>query len=354
MTTQGDREPDAESNFPPGLGKNDQFLYREIEKVNKHMNEIIKSVDAIPAGVDAKIEPVNSKLTTIVQAIEAFAKLPETVEKIRQESAAFRSFRDRIEGHEDSIKILVKKNAWKVIRWVLGVTAVGVCAVVGGAFYLGSFLTTINGNVGEMKDSVGEIKNSVGKLEAATYELNGTTKGQSERLKVMEEQLKTAQASMRETAKTAAEASDKASERIAGALKTFEKRTGKSNEDLGSKIDAVERKIEETSNVLVLSFTLTPEDKPDVKSETHLIYEMRVPPEQRRPRGTKAFQAGAVSFFDGSALYRPSGVVATAYPKGEDIVQIELFFQDKSAIERFRKWLTERRVIRLRITFALG
>ena len=52
--------------------------------------------------------------------------------------------------------------------------------MVGGAFYLGSFLTTINGNVGEMKNSVGEMKNSVGKLEAATYELNGTTKGQSE------------------------------------------------------------------------------------------------------------------------------------------------------------------------------
>jgi peptidoglycan hydrolase CwlO-like protein len=340
MATQGDRESEIEPNFPPGLGKNDLFLYREIAKVSSQMNEIVKVVNAVPSSIDAKIEPVNRQLETIVQTIESFARLPENVEKIREESTAFLSFRDRIEGHENAIRNLVKKYAWRVTAAVLLAAGSVVITAVGGAFYLGTFLTTINGNVGEMKDSIGEMKDSIGKQEATTYELNGTTKAQGEHLKSMDEQLKAVQVSMRETAIKVAESSDKASDRIAGIV--------------GGKIDALERKIEETSDVLVFSLTLTPGDKPEFKSETHVIYEMPIPPRQRRSGGTKAFQAGAVSFLDGDTLFRPSGVVANAYPKQEHIIVIELFFQDKSAFEGFMKRLSERRSIRLKITLSLG
>ncbi len=303
------------------------------------MNEIVKAVNAVPASVDSKIEPLNNRLATVVSAIESFSRTSENIEKIREEFTGFRSFREHIEGYEKEIKAYLKRAFW----WVLGLVVSAICS----AYYFGLTMSAIGVNVGEMKDSVE-------KLQALTYELNGTTKGQGERLKSMDEQLKAMQVSVRETARTVAETSDKASVRIARAVDAFEEHAGKNNVDLSSKIDAIERKLEEISDVVVLSFILTPETKPDFKSDTRLTYEMRVPPQQRRSAGSKAFQAGAVSFFDGDVFFRPVGVMATAYPKREDTVGIDLAFQDKSALEAFMKRLGERRSIRLKITFSLG
>ena len=66
-----------------------------------------------------------------------------------------------------------------------------------------------------------------------------------------------------------------------------------------------------------------------------------------------------MSFFDGQALLRPPGVAATAQPMKEDgRVPIQLFFQDKSALEGFEKLLNPlpetRKSLRLKITFTLG
>ena len=65
------------------------------------MNEIVQAVTALPADVDAKIEPLNSRLAAIGQAIESLSKLSENVEKIREEFTGFRGFRERIEGYRE-------------------------------------------------------------------------------------------------------------------------------------------------------------------------------------------------------------------------------------------------------------
>ena len=92
---------------------------------------------------------------------------------------------------------------------------------------------SVSQSFSEVKGSVGEVKGSIDKLQAITYELNGTMKGH-------DEQIKAVQVAVREaSAKTAAETTDKAAERITGVLKAFEERTAKGNAALAGKFDAI-------------------------------------------------------------------------------------------------------------------
>jgi predicted nucleic acid-binding Zn-ribbon protein len=341
MAIPDNPEPDTEPNIPPSMTKGDQYLFREIQKVGSHMSDIADVVNSLPAEVDAKIEPLSSRLAAIVQAIEALPKLSDNVERISAEFTGFRSFRDRVEGYEKEIKGYIKKFLWGAFASAL--------TIVATAFYFGWTMSAINANVGDMK-------NSVEKLQTATYELNGTTKSHGEQLRSVGEQLKTLQVSMRDATGAAAETSGKASDRLAGVLEAFEKRINKNNALLDRKIDTIDRRIEESADVWVLSLTLTPEEKPAFKSDGSLIYEMEIPQQQRpiRAGGSKTFLAGAVTFFDRDDILRPPGVVATAYPIKENKVRIELYFREKSALEGFVKRLDELRSIRMKITFAVG
>ena len=280
METQNDPGPGTGPAFPPGIeSRGDKYLYSEIQKVGTHVREIVKAVSSLPAEVDAKIEPLNGRLAALGQAIESLSKLSENVEKIRDEFTGFRGFRERIEGREKLIEGTIKKFA----GWAIGGVIGGVVAVAGAAYYVGLTMGAINANVAEMKTSVSDMKGSIDKLEKVTYDLNGTMKGQDERLKHLGDQLKAAQDSMQGVAaKTAAETSDRASERISAVLEVFEKRIGKDNASLAGKLDAIERRVEETSDVLVLWLTLAPGDKPISRSETALSYYLPVPPEQRQ------------------------------------------------------------------------
>jgi hypothetical protein len=368
METRGEHGPGAEPDPPPGLtSKGDQYLYRRIEEVSSGMNEIVKAVNAVPAGVDArvdaKLEPLNSRLEALGRAIDSFAKLAEDVQKIREEFTGFRSFRERIEGREKFIEDLLRKYA----IWLIGV-------VVLGAFYLGGFLMSINGNIGEMKNSIGEVKGSIDKLQSITYEFNGTLKRHDGRLEGMDKQLNDMRGSVREiSAKTATETSDKAAERIAGILDGAEKRIGaeveqrigKNDAALAGRLDVFERKFEEASDVLVLWLALNPGDKPAARSDTSLNYYPPVSPSQK-PRAMRAAHSpsktlldGVVNFYIGDELFRPAGVVATAQPmKDEGRVPIQLFFRDKAALEDFEKVMGRLREdgkpMRLKVTFTLG
>jgi hypothetical protein len=366
METQSNRGPGTEPELPSDIRtKGDQYLYRKIEEVSSGMNEIVKAVSAVPAAVDArvdeKLEPLNSRLEVLGRAIDSFAKLTEDVQKIREEFTGFRSFRERIEGREKFIEDLVKKYA----TWLIG-------AVVLGAFSLGGFLMSINGNIGEMKDSIGEVKGSIDKLQSITYELNGTLKGHDERLKSMDKQLNDMQVSARTTSvKTAT--SDKAAERIAGMLDgvekrigaEFEKRIGKSDAALAGRLGSLERKFEEASDVLVLWLALNPGDKPVARSDKSLNYDPPVPlsQKQRAMRAAhspgKTLLDGVVHFYIGDNLVRPAGVVATAQPMtDEGRVSIQLFFRDNAALEGFEKVMDRLREdgkpMRLKVIFTLG
>ena len=243
--------------------------------------------------------------------------------------------------------------------------------MIGGAYYLGSFLTTISVKLGhlegsvsqsfsEMKGSVGEVKGSIDKLQAITYELNGTLKGH-------DEQIKAVQVAVREaSAKTAAETTDKAAERITGVLKASEERTGKGNAALAGKFDAIERRAEEASDSLVVWLVLNPGDKPVARSDTTLTNHLPVPPQDKKviihggQSRSKTIQAGVVTLYEGGELLKPPGVIAaTARPMDDQgRVPIQLFFRDKTALEGFEKVMDrlrdERKPMRLKVTFALG
>lgn len=351
----------------PRAETRDKYLYGEIQKVGTHVNEIARAVNALPAEVDARIEPLNGRLATLAQAIESLSKLSENVEKIREEFAGFGTFRERIEGREKSIEDAMKKLATRAVVGVIGL----IVSVAGAAYYVGSTMTGIDANIAQTKDSVGEMKTSLDKLQAATYELNGTLKGQGERLnaqgerlKGVEEQLKAAQASIREApAKTAAEASDKTSERVAGVIEALGKRINQTNAELAGKLEAIGHRVDEASDVLVVWLTLSPGDKPVGRSDTTLTYYLPVPPPQRQKviqaLQSKTLLGGVVNLFDGEALLRPPGVTATAQPMKEDgRIPIQFFFQDRSALEGFERLQNPspeaHKSIRLRITFTLG
>src|SRR5690349_7687995 len=105
METRDDRGPGAEPEPTPGLTtKGDRYLDRKIDDMRAYMNEIAKVVTALPAGVDQKIEPLNTRLDALDQAIDSFAKLAEDVQKIREEFTGFRGFREHVEGLEKSAK----------------------------------------------------------------------------------------------------------------------------------------------------------------------------------------------------------------------------------------------------------
>jgi uncharacterized coiled-coil protein SlyX len=236
--------------------------------------------------------------------------------------------------------------------------------IIVAAFSLGVFLKSINGNIDQMKTSIGEIKTSMDKQQSLIYELNGTMKGQSERLnaqrenlKSINEQLKAVQVSVRETpARIADETSDKASERIAGML---EKRLGKNIVDLAGKVDAIDRRIEETSSSLVLWLTLTSADKAVAISETSLTYELRIPMQdsmtQAKQKAMRGATAGAVNFFVGDKPWVTPVVGATAQPTRGDKVPIHIFFRDKSSRDEFGRLLSQiygnRMFVRLKVTF---
>lgn len=327
------------------------------------MNEIVKLVSTLPPEVDAKVEPLNSRLTALALAIESLSKLSENVEKIREEFTGFRGFRERIEGRERTIERSIKKFALWVIGGVLTAGTGLVATIAIAAYQVGSTMGTINTNVSEMKSSID-------KLQASAYELNGTTKDQGARLndqgellKKMDERLEAVQVSVRQaSAKTAAETSDKTAERIAGVLEAAEKRTGRADADVLGRLEAIERKVEEASDVLVLSLALTARDRPISRLDASLTYYLLVPPQQKQ-KAIRAIQSktpldGAVNFFDGDVLLRPTGVTATAQPmKVDGRVPIRLFFQDRSALEGFEKLLGQlseaHKSMRLRVTFAL-
>jgi hypothetical protein len=317
MATQRDESGD-DPNIPPGFGKHDEYLYREIVKVGLKMHEIVKVVDEVPARIDARIDPVNRQLATIVSTIESHSKTVEIVESIRKTA---------------------NRYLWLAILAPLGSVGVIVLAVWSAGHYYGSSTSTLIANVAEIKTDMGEMKNFISKHDAVNYDLNGNMKAHDERLKNMEEQHKAEQNSTREAA-------GKSSERIVAVLEAIEKRTG-------TRIDAIERKLEETSDVLVWSLNLSSDNKPEAKSDTHLVYVLHVPPQQKRANTIKGFLSGAVTFFEGEQPFRPPGLGAAAYPQG-DGVRIELYFQDKSSLEGFVKRLETRRVFRLKITFALG
>src|SRR5262249_47421566 len=159
----------------------------------------------------------DARLATMGQAIESLSKLSDNVERIRDEFTGFRSFRERIEGYEKGVKDKLRGILWSGFAAVV--------AAVSAAFYFGWTMSSIRGDVGDMKAAVE-------KLQANTYELNGTIKGQDERLKgqdehmkTMEDRLKSMQVAIGETsAKTASETSNKTSELIAGVLDAYGKR----------------------------------------------------------------------------------------------------------------------------------
>jgi hypothetical protein len=89
MAKQGDREPETEPRPPSELRTGgDRFLYREMTKkigeMESHMSEIVKIVNAVPVSIDARVEPVNRQLATIVSTIESHSKTVEIVESIRK------------------------------------------------------------------------------------------------------------------------------------------------------------------------------------------------------------------------------------------------------------------------------
>ena len=385
METQGDRGLGAEPEPPPGLSKGDQYLFREmgreIGQVRAEMGEIVKAVNALPAGVDQKIEPLNSRLTGLDQAVRSLSDLSGAVQQIREEFTGFRSFRERIEEREKFIEGSLKKLTVWMVRGLIGAVVsavVGTLGVIGTVaftgYQIGSTMRGIDTNVAQAQKDVGEIKGSVEKLrgemrgdveklQAATYELNGTTKSQGERLKAIDEQLRAVHVSVREApAKTAAETSEKTAERIAGELQAFKKST----EDLAGRFNTFERKAEEASDILVLWLALNPGDKPVGASDTTLYYYPPVPPQQKQKvlhagqSRSKTLLAGVVIFYEGDELLRLPGLVAaTAQPmKDEGRIPIRLFFQDKAAREGFEKVMDrlreDRKPMRLKVTFTLG
>jgi len=326
------------------------------------MNQIVQAVEALPANVDAKIEPLNTRLSSIAQAIEALSNLSEDVRQIRGEFTGFRDFQKRIERYEESAKDAFKKFA----KWV-GFSAFGVIvAVTGAAYYVGSTMKGINDIVAQGQKDVGEIKGDVEELQAAISESNGTMKGHDERLKSIDEQLRAVQVSVREApTRTAAEISDKTAERIAGEFQAFKKSVA----DMAGRFEAVERKVEEASDVLVLWLALNPEDKPVAvvgTPDTTLFYEVPVPPQQKlkalhaNQRRSAVPPAAAVTFYDGDERLRPPGVIAaTARPMREDgKVSIALFFSDKAARGEFEKFMDHLRDVhkpmRLKVTYTPG
>jgi hypothetical protein len=361
MGTQGDPEPAGEPDVPPGLTtKADQYLFRRIEEVSSGMNEIVKAVDAFPARVDAKIEPLNNRLATIVQAIESLPMLSKNVEKISEEFAGFRNFRDRIEGREKLIEDSIKKSAAWVVRGVVGAalaTASVIVTVAGTGYYIGSTLTGIKADVANMTKSSGEMKSSVDALQKTAFDLNGSAsrqdqslKDQGARLENIDRDLRAMQLSVRESsAKTAAESSDSTVERIGGLLKSQEKRAGTRAEDLTKRVGAIERKLEEVTDVWVLSLTLAPSSRPEIKSDTQLVFEVEIPQQQRRPVSERTYLAGAVRFVDPDVRSHLKGfVMGTAFPIGQDKARVTLFFDSKSALSAFVLELAERRSIRVR------
>lgn len=380
METQGARGLGAEPEPPPGLSKGDQYLFREmgreIGQVRADMSEIVKAVSALPAGVDQRIEPLNSRLTALDQAVRSLSDLSGDVQQIREEFTGFRSFRERIEEREKLIEGSLKKLAVWMVGGLIGaiVATLGVIGTVGlTGYHIGSTMKGIDANVyqaqkdvGEIKGSVeklrGEMRGDVEKLQAATYDLNGNLKSQGERLKGMDEQLRAVQVSVREApARTAAETSDKTAERIAGELQAFKKST----EDLAGRFNAFERKVEEASDVLVLWLALNPGDKPVGGSDTTLHYYPPVPPQQKQKvlhagrSRSKTLLSGVVNFYEGDELLRQPGLIAaTAQPmKDEGRIPINLFFQDKAAREGFEKVMErlreDRKPMRLKVTFTL-
>ena len=152
-------------------------------------------------------------------------------------------------------------------------------------------------------------------------------------------------------------------ERLADVLDAFEKRMDKGRADLAGKLDLIERKVDDASDVLVIWLTLTGADRPIARTETSLTYYLPIPAQQRqkviRAIQSKALLDGVVSLFDGDLLLRPPGVTATAQPMKDDgRLPIQLFFQDKTALERFEKLLGQlteaRKGLRLKITLTLG
>jgi archaellum component FlaC len=349
MASEGDREPEIESNPTPKLRtQSDKYLHDLIEKSSADMNQLSKSMSDLSASVDSKIEPLNTGLELIMQKIESFATLPENVEKIRDEFTGFRSFRERMEGYELSIR----RPKLKIVSTLVG-------TLLGSVYLVCYCVWTISA----ISTNVGEMKATADNLQKSNYELNGTAKAQGSRLDSIDERLKALQAPISETVRIATQATEKASDRIAKEFAELEERSNKANQELTSRFNVVERKIDDVSDVLVLWLRLTPDDKPVARTDTTLTYELQIPPQERQKAAhavlSKTFLAGAVNFFDGDSHFRPTGVGATALPMKEDgKIPVQVFFQDKPSLDGFEKILKQmleaRRLVRLKVVFSMG
>jgi hypothetical protein len=158
------------------------------------------------------------------------------------------------------------------------------------------------------------------------------------------------------------ESSGKTSTDVAEALKGFGGRVSGDIAGLTEKLVNLERRMEDASDVLVLWFKLTPGDLPITRSNTKLVYALKIPPGQREKASrvfSKVLPVGAVNFFERDTPVKLAGVVATAQPIVEQtMVQVEITFPGGAALDDFEKHLRQsdesHKTFGLRVMFSAG